>query len=1004
MKPCIIFDASYISAANLYAKYKADEVGSIEAGIEDILALISYTSSNAIDDMSRGDLYAISTADEIVRHLTGYSEEHGQKLGYSGLEDVKNRAPEEHRAALFNAVKRVIYDVIEQNMSPDYYDGLNNILYSSVGIAIMQKVRRNFLASREMSTIMFRSVGQTLNRHLRLFSNPMMTLSHLPVGKSAMVRLAVIKEFSQSVGAQLYRDVQNILTKAESVDAFKRNKITRGEINRMIGVLDGRNYMQWMDMTAAKEMLIEEFRVSIDEVDTVYTALVDLARNWNMINYGKQEVFGAEAIAAVKANPVKNTMVWYLTEMRKMVSDYYHEVASTISAPEALSSVAAFIDATDLKLRNNYIPSAQDLQFRMNVSDLKGEFGTEGVLFTPRFYHGRAEDADGGPFEDFEMLVGNNIFSAGALFNRAVMTTAKVALDDIYLRTTTSGEYDRNTYITDALDAAHYLSIKLDRLLKYDSSRVTAPAKVTKQLMSLMSLYISGILASPANSLNNLFGGRTFTVASFGMEALPTEFNAALSGKLSDTENAIAGMINDHTSTRYLNPGLASEYQSVREGMGNTFERLVRKSADWLGDGGFMSFSSLWKRVFTVKGGEMYMRGYVNAIIYNRVHQELSLSGITKDHPDFKVRASALIEKVAPGAFVELSQALGHFDPLNKPIAFHLAYETAETLPRVLLGFLGKTWFTFRQVNVTNISNLFRIFGDVRSAKLWSNVPINSTQATARALGSGAFMFLLVLALWDLARDLVRPKEIDTGLDRIVDAAASTRIGAIESINPLREVNDLLKMSVFTLGILNVDDHVYAKWREDAIRTSFGMLGGMEARTVFSREDTVLDGITNLFKFEMDWRRLFSKDVIETGVHGQDLYALRRQSRSDLRFLRSIKPFDLAASLLIDVGMIGGVIKETDDPEQAKRYRLDTLKRTFLKFFGLSMWNDRSHPGLTEIKLRMIDHARQMRRNAAKLKRMRSAAEYATFEGNRRAYRIGASRFRRAVPPRYRED
>lgn len=915
----------------------------LKQSLSNYAAALTTIGGDITKDFHLGDSESIDTIDMLVRKLTMYDDDNN--IGFASYESFRNKATADQVSALEAVLKESIYKLVESEVSTSNIDSMDEIFNASIARqAFLTAVRH---VKVDKTTAVHIPILKMINKAVELSGNNLVAMQHLPWGKRAHERIAYMKNYAESGKTSISNKIRKLLSDAEKVPVFIENKLSRADLSRMLPVLDGVDYDNPKQMQAATSKLMDLYDYDYDQASRVVHGLVGVAKGWNIINYGMAKPTTAE-IAALKEKPIGGTLVAYLRGMRSILADYYQEAVTTTKLDKnspAAQAIEYYIRGTDINLRYNYMPSLEDMQLDLNLKDIENFFGEERYGAIPGFYNKRIKDS-GDSENDFEPLAIGNVIAAYMLFNRGMQILSRSVLKAEYDHAVVSGEYAENHLKRDAIDSTGHYIKKLDKVINYNPGNVPDSVRNTRNALSIFSLYVSSIISAPKSAINNLFGGSLSRFARGLAEGSYSEYHDALGNdKYPDMGLRKVAQAANEATLYYKSPGMASEFTALPE---NTMERFavgVRKVADWLGDGGFMRHVPIWKENLTVKGTEDRMREYVSVMVFNRTAERMRLLNIDASDPQYSVKAKEIAESVAVDAWTELSSALGHFDPTNKPLWAHLRYETAETLPTLLLGFAAKSWHTFRHVTTSVIDNLVRSTTDVLGESV--NPYTNSSGGNAvfgktvgRSQAKAATATLITIALVSLFRELIKEQskeDEDSAIGKLASVVGNTRVGLIEASNPIQGLDDIVKSMAQFMGIMNMSDEDYAKAKSRAWAYGVGILGGREIASLMEDDKPQLNNLVNFLSFNGDFTRVFSREIVDAGINGQGLYERRRAFREATTMFRTSYPVDLAASVLGELGMIG---LRNNDPDEAAKYRSVVARSVLNKMFGLSQWAD----------------------------------------------------------------
>ena len=112
---------------------------------------------------------------------------------------------------------------------------------------------------------MVRAINKTIN----LWENPIVAFQHWVPGKEALERLAKIKEYSSNQLIILNDSITSMLDKAETLNVFRKNRINRAQINRMLPALDGIDFNNPDDIRYLSSTLVSKYSIHEDILEDV---------------------------------------------------------------------------------------------------------------------------------------------------------------------------------------------------------------------------------------------------------------------------------------------------------------------------------------------------------------------------------------------------------------------------------------------------------------------------------------------------------------------------------------------------------------------------------------------------------------------------------------------------------------------------------------------------------------------------------------------------------------
>jgi len=974
------------AARRMNNEYGGDKDVVIRELAEGTASLMSMLGSKHLDSYLNDYEDSYADMDTVVRYITNDNHKDLDSLLKASTDDVK--------VAAINEIKRLMLTVIEDNLDASKYNGLDKVINSSVALKTIKSIQNVVGTGEVIDSI---PLLRNLNNSIKFMQNPIVAFAHWKPGKDALVKIQAIETFSDTGYKSIANGIKKILDAAEQYKALKDNNITRNDINKMLPVFDGADPDSIADVANIKSILTTKFDIGESVVDDVYEALDNVRRNWNVLNYGESNP-SLDRVKELSINPRQGTVLGFYKALHDMVSSYHKSVSMRLSGNEDvyLDEVGKILEITTLqdRVRTNYMPTANnDLWGDIKtLEDANTRLIQPGMYRPKEFFSG--EDGE----SNFELTMSANLSTNMSMFTKALWMVARASLDHESKLHLIEVGID-NSMIGSAVREANLVVNKLDKLIDYNPSNQTNLAKHLKRTLGTIgSIHISGMLMAPRSAVNNIVGG---------------SMSAILAGIVVGSHVKLQDMVRGNPEATYLynlamsksanleSPGIASAWESVDKNLLDKVNSGGRKLADWMGDGGFLRGLEAWKANATVKGSETYhLRSRLPVMVYLELSEKMKLSGLeygTKEYNDY---AEKLIPDIAVAAWTDLSVSLGHFNPLNKPLWAHIAFDTAETAPQVALAFFTKMFYTFRHVLTTNIDNLS---GRIRNVAGGGYYRWDYTDnPNAGNLYTNRIFFLkqrdvalggaVGIALFELFREFFKKDEPETALGRVVDTMARYRVPVINSANPIQGLDDFVKYLAFASGVANVDEATYERYKESSLRFMGGIAAGRELNTLFGDDAYFIKGLTNIVSREADWMKLFSDDIIKTGYNGSTLKQYRREYRADTAWFRQSHLFDVVSTLLIDTAMIG--LKESDDPKMSIQVASDNLKNAIGRWIGLSWWNE-DFDGSSRMRNKyLVDKRKKQILNMIKQNEYASARRNFTNPYHRKAYDVYASRAR----------
>lgn len=904
----------------------------------DVVTMMAHAGDNRMTEYLGDYNNTTDDLDMVTRYVTEYDSKTG--AGHATFDSFTSKADDQTRAAYMNRIRQTIYDVVTATPDPGIYGDLDDMLSSGVALNTMHAVMKSIKYDRTTADIL--PVFKSINSMLHLYDNPIANFRHWNPGKKAIHNLAVVKEYGINHMHGLMNQVGDMLDKAESMPIFKDNKITRGQINQMLPSMDGLDLSNPNHKQAYASILVNNHGIDHELVDGIVLGLDKVKQDWNHINYGKGVIETGD-IQHISENPMGGTIIGYYAGLHKMVKEYYDFVSTQVTGSERLAEVKRILDFTDIrnKIRRDYMPT-YDQELYGNLGEL---YNDPAKIAVASNYRPKGQLDNINEDINFEKLTVANLIANNSMFNKMTMVLAREHLDFEYKASVISGDID-NDYRHAALNSADLFIRKLDAYLDYEPGERTKTALLMKKMDAFGGAWVSGMLGGIRNALNNTFAGRAYTILAGINVGSPAELAKLV--KNGKPEDVILAQIAHEKSKNYMSPGIASNFESLPDNVLDQTHSALRKLGDWLGDGGIMSGFTWWKENLTVKGTEEnHLRTYVTNMIFLELSERMKLTGLSADNPEYAKLANEITPNIAAQAWTDLSNALGHFDPVNKPFYAHVAMETAETAPKVILGMFAKYWYMFRHVDVTNYDGITKRirenFGE--SYDRWN---YNDNPNKPQGFRSGGLLHdpkaalggIAALALFDLVRVFFKKKDPKPGFESMVDDLARVHVPVVDSANPVNGVLDLVRYLGYVAGVVHVDEETHKRYAADAINFVAGMAGGRGFASIIGNERSHIEALSNIVTAKSEWMSLAGKDTIETGFYGENLRSLRRDFRADTAMFRNVWAVDLLATLGVEIGVIGGVFKDVDNKKQAEYYRKETIDRAIGRWSGLAFWID----------------------------------------------------------------
>ena len=905
----------------------------------DFASILSEVGDYRVKDYADGYTNGINDLDQVTRYITMYNEEDGS--GYASFEEFMKKSTVETRGEYIRQIERTIAQVVEESPNPHVFGEMDKMLDSGIALTALHNVLSRVRTTKEAGNAI--PLVRAINKTINLWENPIVAFQHWVPGKEALERLATIKEYSSNQLIILNDSITSMLDKAETLNAFRKNRINRAQINRMLPALDGVDFNNPDDIRSLASTLVSKYSIHEDMLEDVLLGLGEIKKTWDIINYGTSDL-SSRPIKDIVDSAGTGTIIGFYKELHNRVSQYYTFTKMNIGNTKALEEVKSILDQTDITkmTRKNYMPT-YDKDVFGSIEELEENASR---FFVPGMYRPKNQFGDLDESLDFEKLIASNLTTNNFLFNKMQMAIAREHLDFEYKKGLVDGLLD-DEYRGNALRAARLVVKKLDMYLNYNPSQQSSGALLLKRMDAIGGSVIAGILGGPRNAFNNIIAGRLYTVVAGINVGSPSDYKKLQKEPPNEEARVLLSIVDEATSD-YMSPGIVSQFNDMPKNALDMSHSFLRKAGDWLGDGGFMSAWSYWRDNLTVKGTEQsYLRPYVKNMVYAELSSRMKLTGLKPGTDAYVKAAKSIVPTIARDAWTDLSASLGHFDSINKPIWAHLMLETADNIPKVAAGMFLKYFYTFRQVMVTNVDLVLnrarQAFGGTFDERWdYSKNPNKPHQFhTGGIIHNPTFALggVAALGLFSLVREFLKRDEPEGTVEQLTDFMARLHLPVADSANPIQGVDDLALYLAFVAGVANVDDETYKRYKASAINFGLGMAGGRFVASAIDQDKSYIEGLINIVSGEADWLNIFSDDIIETGAYGENLKAISKDIRSDTAMFRQPWTMDLVLTLL-EGATLGGFFKEVSDRKQAHIHFQDLFRKQVSRWTGWAFWMD----------------------------------------------------------------
>lgn len=871
---------------------------------------------------------------------------------YKTAESFASKADANAKGFMWESVQSFIKDMYRQSFDPSAMIVKNrNAKY----LLSMIKNAKVLLAADTTTEKMY-SIYRDVFKHLGVdpekgtifdaFGSRIQKIEHYGPARAAYALLSGTKDYANAEWRNLLHGARSIIENAARDPLFKDKEsgigIAQPAIGRLLVFFDEdrqyrikQSYGTDDTMTAFKTYAnrLLKLNLSDEAAVRVFEKMQFIQKQFNKLNYGKEDI-SSDELKNIKNTAPDGTVLGFMRNLRERTSELNELLNDKSLVPfldkNNMRTINKVISAIDTFVpRKNYIPYSDESDpiVRMILANTKND-----INLAKWFKHRGDLDIDGLAKADFLDALTTNFSSTALMYNNllhlmySTYTYAAVARDERWFRGDPNRRYVKVAVMQSA-DIAQQIFNKKN-----------STVEMRKMLASLSSINAL-ILSFPSSALTNIMAGNLNLCMRLAGAARNYNYDDAIKMS-SGIEKTIADRVTSYSEKFLISPGIVSEFidveskQSGGEYTSTTGMILdktssaVMKFTDVATEGfGMGKISSFYHKFLTTKGTEEVLRHNATKLLFNRVMSDIApygKVGLSSSEID------SLVKKHSEQVYYDINNALGNYDAMNKPYAYHALFETGDTPFKVFTGFMLKLSYMFRHAGFVTTENFIHSFMDT-AHKLISNAgnPYATKQGIKKYMAlSGTAVLSLLIGL------------ITMGLEWGQNQDDKVSFTLTKALNPLDEVDFLPKSSILFARSLfgKVSKEEWDIVKEEGIRFFDGFLHDPKLLTIDADKDEYyisrlshmldIDGIIH------SYQSIISSSGDDYATY-KDMVDSEKDIRKHMGKWASYDPFRAAEYL----GAVASILS-SDADKTVKNATFSKVSSDILKsLIGVSVWS-----------------------------------------------------------------
>lgn len=925
----------------------------LQSYAEDFIKVISSLEEPRASSSLKNFLKAINTTDDLVVHYFGED--------FKSFSDFAKRGTSDQKAFFRNAMNDMLKEVYRAVDNPML---LGAAVHSSSAVYGYLKYLRRLEGAPTLISGIFRTLAKAAGLEgpvMDWFMPKQAKFEQYNPARMAFYYMESIRNFADDRAKRIANKLTDLLKHTSKDTVFTDNNISYGKLVRLIPFVDGGRLkaLGIDEKNLLSPNAVDLFRIHAKQVGVeiddeegllILKRLYQFREDFNLLNYGVKSTdnFDGESLYH---NAPEGTILAYIRSLKDKLHVMKNEMSSLVKDVDKhhIEKIDKILETLDtFTPRKNYIPFNGEDDTILNMLEAFSNSGEHGLNLSAWLKERKSPEIDPAT-GDFVNSFMNNLFGTAFMANDFAMYLGHSFLSKAI-------ENDKSWFKGFARQEV-YANVKnfiysMDKLLNPPEVQRKWFAKTVYAAQTAMSIYPAAMLMNPISAIKNTLSGNLALMSRLGFEYRDKS-------KKGDHSSTLNRLIDEISEEELMSVGLSEEFKQYKvdsyivDKAGKivnsasslkgsllsskpltAFGEQMAKAADVLTEGyGLGNFSEMYHKVLTVKGTEEQLREKTKTLLFNRVYKELIARGIDSNDttPDNLKRIKEVIDSKKVEVFYDMNNALGNYNPLNKPYMFHLQQKGADTAAKIVAGGILRWVYVFRHASFSAMENF------VTSVTKITNPEANPDNKMKNLTGPAFCAALVASLVW--VYDMLK--------DTLMSEAESGKYNTsyLDALNPNQEASAPLKgFYALTASVLNLpmDENTANEIALDNMRFFAGMINNFDKQDINElREAGMIETLSRKMDFAPHWYDLISNGTVYgRDVKAYDLFQKEREMQEEIgsRYMATGIVKDLEKTIALFT------VNSRSNPEATREFRNDLLTNHLLRKAGFSFWSENEKP------------------------------------------------------------
>ena len=164
---------------------------------EDLVNAISYVGDSRMDQFVNQYDASTRDIDALIRTMSNYSNDGKTKEGYSSYDDLIANSDDKVKFAYIQSMKEMIYELVNNNINPNVYNGMESILKSATSLNVLHHAVKGVKNDKELMNRTW--ITRAINKKINLYENAINPFRHWEPGKKSLALTAELAEYSHDI-------------------------------------------------------------------------------------------------------------------------------------------------------------------------------------------------------------------------------------------------------------------------------------------------------------------------------------------------------------------------------------------------------------------------------------------------------------------------------------------------------------------------------------------------------------------------------------------------------------------------------------------------------------------------------------------------------------------------------------------------------------------------------------------------------------------------------------